>query len=135
MTYAVSESTSSTAVLVCSVADESTSVTILVLQQVTVNMQLADMQVAVFGGGSFGTAIGCALARQKPDLTVTLLLRDPQVSFSYSLLHCVADSVSILHEESKCSLLCSSTVIASSCLTTSAHFCAAPHRKYRRTLF
>ena len=33
----------------------------------------------MFGGGSFGTAIGCALARQKPDLAVMLLLRDPQV--------------------------------------------------------
>ncbi len=41
--------------------------------------------MVVFGGGSFGTAIGCALARQKPDLTVTLLLRDPQVSPQESL--------------------------------------------------
>ena len=37
------------------------------------------MQVVVFGGGSFGTAMACALARQKGDLNVTLLLRDPYV--------------------------------------------------------
>jgi glycerol-3-phosphate dehydrogenase (NAD+) len=36
-------------------------------------------QVVVFGGGSFGTAMGCALARQKSQLDVTLLLRDPYV--------------------------------------------------------
>lgn len=45
--------------------------------------ELADgrlcMQVVVFGGGSFGTAIACALARQKGQLNVTLLLRDPYV--------------------------------------------------------
>lgn len=37
------------------------------------------LQVVVFGGGSFGTAMGCALARQKFQLNVTLLLRDPYV--------------------------------------------------------
>ncbi|KAK9810164.1 hypothetical protein WJX72_005939 [[Myrmecia] bisecta] len=36
-------------------------------------------KVVVFGGGSFGTAMGVALARQKRDLNVTLLLRDPYV--------------------------------------------------------
>jgi len=41
----------------------------------------------VFGGGSFGTAIGCALARQKPDLVVTLLLRDPRVCADINTLH------------------------------------------------
>ncbi len=34
-------------------------------------------KVAVFGGGSFGTAMGVALSRQHPDLNVVLLLRDP----------------------------------------------------------
>jgi hypothetical protein len=34
-------------------------------------------KVVVFGGGSFGTAMGAALARQKADLEVVLLLRDP----------------------------------------------------------
>ena len=53
-------------------------------------MQLADVQVAVFGGGSFGTAIGCALARQKPDLSVMLLLRDPQVLPATRDLHSLA---------------------------------------------
>jgi pimeloyl-ACP methyl ester carboxylesterase len=47
----------------------------------------AARQVAVFGGGSFGTAIGCALARQKPDLVVTLLLRDPRVCADINTLH------------------------------------------------
>ena len=37
------------------------------------------LQVVVFGGGSFGTAMACALARQKGQLNVTLLLRDPYV--------------------------------------------------------
>ena len=37
------------------------------------------VQVVVFGGGSFGTAMACALARQKGDLNVMLLLRDPYV--------------------------------------------------------
>lgn len=36
-------------------------------------------QIVVFGGGSFGTAMACALARQRPQLVVTLLLRDPYV--------------------------------------------------------
>ena len=34
-------------------------------------------KVAVFGGGSFGTAMAVALARQKADLDVCMLLRDP----------------------------------------------------------
>ena len=33
------------------------------------------LQVAVFGGGSFATAMGAALARQKDDLQVHMLLR------------------------------------------------------------
>lgn len=33
------------------------------------------LQVAVFGGGSFATAMGAALARQKHDLQVHMLLR------------------------------------------------------------
>lgn len=37
------------------------------------------LKVVVFGGGSFGTAMACALARQKGQLNVTLLLRDPYV--------------------------------------------------------
>ena len=36
-------------------------------------------KVVVFGGGSFGTAMGTALARQRGDLEVTLLLRDPYI--------------------------------------------------------
>lgn len=36
-------------------------------------------KVVVFGGGSFGTAMGTALARQRGDLQVTLLLRDPYI--------------------------------------------------------
>ena len=36
-------------------------------------------KVVVFGGGSFGTAMAVSLARQKPDLNVMMLLRDPYV--------------------------------------------------------
>ena len=36
-------------------------------------------KVVVFGGGSFGTAMGAALAKQKEDLQITLLLRDPSI--------------------------------------------------------
>lgn len=36
-------------------------------------------KVVVFGGGSFGTAMGAALARQKAELEITLLLRDPTI--------------------------------------------------------
>lgn len=36
-------------------------------------------KVAVFGGGSFGTAMGVALARKKSSLKVQLLLRDPKL--------------------------------------------------------
>lgn len=34
-------------------------------------------KIVVFGGGSFGTAMGCALAKLHPRLEVVLLLRDP----------------------------------------------------------
>lgn len=47
----------------------------------------ATTKVVVFGGGSFGTAVGAALARQKPDLDVTLLLRDSQVCRNINSLH------------------------------------------------
>ncbi|GAB4817175.1 hypothetical protein N2152v2_004221 [Parachlorella kessleri] len=45
-------------------------------------------KVVVFGGGSFGTAMGVALARQKPQLQVTLLLRDPYLCKDINQLHC-----------------------------------------------
>lgn len=48
----------------------------------------ATRKVVVFGGGSFGTAVGAALARQKADLDVTLLLRDPYVCQDINMLHC-----------------------------------------------
>ena len=44
-------------------------------------------KVVVFGGGSFGTAMGAALARQKADLQVTLLLRDPYVCNDINTQH------------------------------------------------
>ena len=45
----------------------------------TLEAALLCAQIVVFGGGSFGTAMACALARQRPQLVVTLLLRDPYV--------------------------------------------------------
>eukprot|EP00877_Chromochloris_zofingiensis_P006398 jgi/Chrzof1/2010/Cz10g29180.t1_GPD1[v5.2] len=44
-------------------------------------------KIVVFGGGSFGTAMGCALARKKADLDVVLLLRDPYVCKDINTLH------------------------------------------------
>ncbi len=50
----------------------------------------AARKVVVFGGGSFGTAMGCALARKKPGLDVVLLLRDPQLCEEINTQHCNA---------------------------------------------
>lgn len=36
-------------------------------------------KIGVLGGGSFGTAMGSALARQREDLDVVMLLRDPEL--------------------------------------------------------
>ena len=44
-------------------------------------------KVVVFGGGSFGTAMGTALARQRGDLQVTLLLRDPYICNDITVNH------------------------------------------------
>lgn len=91
----------------------------------TVLMQLADVQVAVFGGGSFGTAIGCALARQKPDLTVTLLLRDPQVPPATGHLHSVTGHLSTLHKQPMC-LSSPNRADACECSMAVRAYCAAP---------
>ncbi|KAI3428544.1 hypothetical protein D9Q98_007366 [Chlorella vulgaris] len=45
-------------------------------------------KVVVFGGGSFGTAMAVTLARQKSELQVTLLLRDPYLCKDINELHC-----------------------------------------------
>lgn len=45
-------------------------------------------KVVVFGGGSFGTAIAAALARQKPDLVVAVWLRDEAVCAAINQQHC-----------------------------------------------
>ena len=47
----------------------------------------AARKVVVFGGGSFGTAMGCALARKKPTLDVVLLLRDAALCESVNRHH------------------------------------------------
>ncbi|KAK9812373.1 hypothetical protein WJX73_005748 [Symbiochloris irregularis] len=44
-------------------------------------------KVVVFGGGSFGTAMAVSLARQKKDLNVTMLLRDPYICKSINTAH------------------------------------------------
>lgn len=44
-------------------------------------------KVVVFGGGSFGTAMAAALARQKPALDVVLLLRDPSLVADINASH------------------------------------------------
>ena len=44
-------------------------------------------KVVVFGAGSFGTAMGVALARQRSTLGVSLLLRDPCICEDINTLH------------------------------------------------
>lgn len=48
----------------------------------------ATEKVVVFGGGSFGTAMGAALANQKKDMEVVLLLRDPYLCKDINTHHC-----------------------------------------------
>ncbi|MEW5308912.1 MAG: hypothetical protein WDW38_000832 [Sanguina aurantia] len=45
-------------------------------------------KVVVFGGGSFGTAMGASLAAQRPDMEVVLLLRDPYLCLDINTKHC-----------------------------------------------
>ena len=47
----------------------------------------ATSKVAVFGGGSFGTAMAVALARQKAELDVCMLLRDPALCADINSKH------------------------------------------------
>lgn len=44
-------------------------------------------KVVVFGGGSFGTAMAVSLARQKRDLNVMMLIRDPYVCRDINKAH------------------------------------------------
>lgn len=44
-------------------------------------------KVVVFGGGSFGTALATALARQHPNARVSMLLRDPYLAQDINLTH------------------------------------------------
>lgn len=44
-------------------------------------------KVVVFGGGSFGTAMGTSLAHKKADLDVVLLLRDPYLCHDINSKH------------------------------------------------
>lgn len=44
-------------------------------------------KVVVFGGGSFGTAMGTSLALKKPSLDVVLLLRDPYLCHDINSKH------------------------------------------------
>ncbi len=45
-------------------------------------------QVVVFGGGSFGTAMAVALARQREEIEVAMVLRDPYLCKDINELHC-----------------------------------------------
>jgi glycerol-3-phosphate dehydrogenase (NAD+) len=49
-------------------------------QQAGADAAGAARKVVVFGGGSFGTAMGASVARKWPDLDVVLLLRDEQLA-------------------------------------------------------
>jgi glycerol-3-phosphate dehydrogenase (NAD+) len=48
----------------------------------------AATKVVVFGGGSFGTAMGCSLARKRRELDVVLLLRDGKLAADINEHHC-----------------------------------------------
>lgn len=54
-------------------------------------------KVVVFGGGSFGTAMAAVLARQKADLQVVLLLRDPYICHSINHEHHNARYLEVSH--------------------------------------
>ena len=55
-------------------------------------------KVVVFGGGSFGTAVGSAIARQKADLAVSLLLRDPYICKAINETHRNTRYLAVGHE-------------------------------------
>ncbi len=74
--------------LPCCPADHAIDVSLQVVSKGDSTTLEATRKVVVFGGGSFGTAVGAALARQKDDLDVTLLLRDPYVCQDINTLHC-----------------------------------------------
>ena len=44
-------------------------------------------KVVVFGGGSFGTAMAAALARQRRELSVTMVLRDAAICHDINQQH------------------------------------------------
>jgi ribosomal protein L37AE/L43A len=56
-------------------------------------------KIVVFGGGSFGTAMGAALARQKADLEVVLLLRDPYLCKDINQQHCNTKYLKVWHAD------------------------------------
>lgn len=64
-------------------------------------------KVVVFGGGSFGTAMGVALARQRSTLNVALLLRDAYVCRDINSTHTNTRylPVSIFCPEQSCTVL------------------------------
>lgn len=68
-------------------ADGNSSLCKQVFNRNDVSILDATQKVVIFGGGSFGTAVGAALARQKADLDVTMLLRDPYVCQDINTLH------------------------------------------------
>lgn len=54
----------------------------------TLNSLEVTSKVVVFGGGSFGTAMAASLARQKADMDIVMLLRDPNLCTDINTLHC-----------------------------------------------
>lgn len=48
----------------------------------------AAQKIVVFGGGSFGTAMGTSLARKRAELDVVLLLRDERLAADINERHC-----------------------------------------------
>jgi hypothetical protein len=54
-------------------------------------------KVVVFGGGSFGTAMGTSLAHKKADLDVVLLLRDPYLCHDINSKHINSKYLAVRH--------------------------------------
>ncbi len=56
-------------------------------RQIDSKLLESTQKVVVFGGGSFGTAMACSLARERPNVEVVLLVRDPYLCRDINTLH------------------------------------------------
>jgi hypothetical protein len=71
-------------------------------------------KVVVFGGGSFGTAMGSSLALKKPQLDVVLLLRDPYLCKDINSSHCNTKYLPVSQQQQQQQRLLTARVYAAS---------------------